>query len=165
MPSHLSAAGRWFLRWGLLMALWLALVDTKQWPELVAGGVAAAIGATAASLIVRPGRPKTPGKSLELLRLGPRRLGRPLARLVVDTGIVTAALVRALTGRRPRGSFRVVRYAPDAPRRSAAGRAVTEIWGSLTPNRYVIGTDDDEGILMVHELVRSDEPIDPLADR
>lgn len=165
MSGALATTGRWLLRWALLMALWLLLLDTKQWPELTAGAVAAAIGATAAGLIVRPGQPKTVGKSLDLLRLGPRRLGRPLVRLVADTAIVTAALVRTFAGRRPRGSFRVARYAPDAPRRSAAGRALTEIWGSLTPNRYVVGTDDDEGILMVHELVGTDEPIDPLTDR
>ena len=93
MAAHLPAAGRGLLRWLLLMALWLALVDTKQWPELAAGAVAAAIGATLAALISRPGQPKTPSKSLALLRLGPRRLGRPLARLVVDTVIVTVALV------------------------------------------------------------------------
>jgi multisubunit Na+/H+ antiporter MnhE subunit len=165
MPASLSAAGRWLVRWTLLMGLWLVLIDTAQWPELGAGAVAAAIGATVAGLIVRPGRPKTATKSLDLMRLGPRRLGRPLVRLVADTAVVTRALARSLAGRAPRGSFRVVRYAPDAPRRSAAGRAMTEIWGSLTPNRYVIGTDDDEGILMVHELVRRDEPIDPLAER
>jgi Na+/H+ ion antiporter subunit len=165
MAAHLPATGRWLLRWLLLMALWLALVDTAQWPELVAGAVAAAIGATLAALITRPGQPKTPGKSLALLRLGPRRLARPLARLVVDTVVVTMVLARALAGRQPRGAFRLARYTPDAPRRSAAGRALTEIWGSLAPNRYVIGTDDEEGVLMVHELVRTREPIDPLADR
>ena len=165
MSAYLPAAGRWLVRWTLLMALWLALLDTRQWPELIAGAIAAAIGATVAGLLVRPGQPKTPAKSLALLRLGPRRLGRPLARLVADTVLIATALARSLAGQTPRGSFRVVRYVPDAPRRSAAGRALTEIWGSLTPNRYVVGTDDDEGILMVHELVRSDEPIDPLADR
>jgi hypothetical protein len=163
--AHLPAAGRWLVRWALLMALWLVLTDTQQWPELTAGAVAAALGATVAGLIVRAGQPKTLAKSAAILRLGPRRLGRPLIRMVVDTGILILALARTLTGRRPRGSFRVVRYMPDAPRRSAAGRALTEIWGSLTPNRYVIGTDDEEGILMVHELVRTDEPVDPLAQR
>ena len=147
------------------MALWLALTDTHKETELVAGAVAAAVGATVAGVIARVGPPKTMRKSLELLRLGPRRLGRPAVRLVTDTWLLTVALVRALAGPRPRGAFRVVRYTPDAPRRSAAGRALTTIWGSLTPNRYVIGTDDEQGILMVHELVRTDEPIDPLADR
>ena len=69
-----------------------------------------------------------------------------------------------MAGRNVRGSFRAVRYRPDAPRRSAAGRAVTEIWGSLTPNRYVVGTDEEEGVLLIHELVRRDQPIDPLQD-
>ena len=153
------------MRWALLMVFWLALVDTGQWPELTAGAVAAAIGATVGGLIVRAGQPKTLSKSAALLRLGPRRLSRPLVRMVADTGILTVALARTLAGRRPHGSFRVVRYTPGAPRRSAAGRALTEIWGSLTPNRYVVGTDDEEGVLMVHELVRTDEPLDPLAER
>jgi hypothetical protein len=165
MSAHLPAAGRWLVRWVLLMMFWLALVDTRQWPELTAGAVAAVIGATIGALIVRAGQPKTLVKSAALLRLGPRRLGRPLVRMVVDTGILIVALARTLTGRRPHGSFRVVRYTPDPARRSAAGRALTEIGGSLAPNRYVVGTDDDEGILMVHELVRADEPIDPLAER
>jgi hypothetical protein len=165
MPAYLTASGRWLLRWALLMVLWLALTDTGQWPELTAGAVAAAAGATVAGLIVRAGQPKTLSKSAALLLLGPRRLGRPLVRMLADTGILTMALARTLTGRRPRGSFRAVRYAPDARRRSAAGSALTEIWGSLTPNRYVVGTDDEAGVLMVHELVPTDEPIDPLAER
>jgi multisubunit Na+/H+ antiporter MnhE subunit len=165
MSAYLPATGRWLVRWALLMALWLALTDTHKEPELLAGAVAAAVGATVAGAVVRTGQPKPVAKSLELLRLGPRRLGRPIVRLVADTWLVTMALARASVGRRPRGSFRAVRYIPDAPRRSAAGRTLTEIWGSLTPNRYVIGTDDDEGVLLVHELVRTDEPIDPLAER
>jgi multisubunit Na+/H+ antiporter MnhE subunit len=165
MPAYLTAAVRWLVRWTVLMALWLALTDTHKEAELIAGAAAAAVGATVAAAVVRPGGPKTLIKSLDLRHLGVRRLGRPLVRLAVDTVLVTAALASTLAGRRPRGSFRVVRYVPDAPRRSAAGRALTEIWGSLTPNRYVVGTDDDEAIMMVHELVRTDEPIDPLAER
>jgi hypothetical protein len=165
MSAYLPAAGRWLVRWALLMALWLALVDTHKEPELWAGAAAAVVGATIAGLITRPGQPKTLSKSLALLRLGPQRLGRPLVRMAVDSALLTVALARALVGRRPKGSFRVVRYRPDPPRQSAAGRALTEIWGSLTPNRYVIGTDDEDGILMIHELVRTDEPIDPLGER
>jgi multisubunit Na+/H+ antiporter MnhE subunit len=165
MLGYLPAAGRWLVRWVLLMALWLALTDTHKQPELIAGAVAAAVGATAAAAVARPGQPKTLANSLALLRLGPRRLLRPLGGLVTDTALLTIALARSLAGRRPSGEFRVVRYRADAPRRSAAGRALTETWGSLMPNRYVVGTDDEEGILMIHELVRSDEPIDPLGER
>lgn len=165
MAAHLAPAGRWLLRWALLMALWLVLLDTKQWAELAAGGVAAAIGATVAGLIARPGQPKTVSKSLAVLRLGPRQLGRPLVRLVLDSLMFARALGRTIVGRAPRGSFRAVRYAPEPARRSAAGRAVTEIWGSLAPNRYVVGTDEEEGIMLVHELIRTDEPLDPLSGR
>jgi len=165
MADHPPAAGRWFVRWCLLMALWLALTDTRNTQDLVAGAVAALIAATAAGLVTRRGSPKPVMKSLGLLRIGPRRLARPLVRLVVDTGVLSAALARRLTGREVSGSFRAVRYRPDAPRRSAAGRALTEVWGSLTPNRYVVGTDDEDGLLLVHELVRTDESVDPLAER
>lgn len=165
MAAHLAPAGRWLLRWALLMALWLVLLDTKQWVELTAGGIAAAIGATVAGLIVRPGQPKTLSKSLAVLGLGPRQLGRPLVRLVLDSLMFARALGRTATGHRPNGRFRAARYRPEQARRSAAGRAVTEIWGSLAPNRYVIGTDEEEGIVLVHELIPTEEPIDPLAGR
>ena len=164
MAQHLPYAGRWFLRWALLMALWLALTDTRNEQDVVAGLVAAAIGATAAGLVLRPGSPNTVAKSVALVAIGPRRLLRPLLRLVVDTALLTGALGRALSGRRVRGSFRAVRYRPDAPRRSAAGRVATEIWGSIPPNRYVVGIDEEAGVLLVHELVRTDEPLDPLGE-
>ena len=45
------------------------------------------------------------------------------------------------------------------------GRTLTEVWGSLVPNRYVVGIDEQESTLLVHELVRSDEPLDPFGDR
>ena len=165
MAAHLPSAGRWLVRWCLLMVLWLAVTDTKNTQDVVAGLVAATIGASIAALVTRPGSPGTVTKSIAVLRIGPRRLLRPLARLVVDSAILTVALARRLAGRDVRGSFRAVRYSPDSPRRSAAGRAATEIWGSLTPNRYVVGSDDREGILLIHELVRTDEPLDPLGDR
>jgi multisubunit Na+/H+ antiporter MnhE subunit len=152
------------LRWVLFAALWLAFTDTQNTQDVVAGLAAATIAATVSALIIRPGQPKTVANSLALLRIGPRRLLRPLARMVLDTGLVTAALVRRVSGKPVRGSFRAVRYRPDPPRQSSAGRAVTEIWGSLTPNRIVVGTDDDEGILLVHELVRTGQPLDPLGD-
>jgi len=164
MPALLPAAGRWMVRWVLFACLWLALTDTKNTQDVVAGLVAATLAATVSGLVVRPGRPKTVANSLALLRIGPQRLLRPLARLVVDTAVVTAALARRIAGREVRGSFRAVRYRPDASRRTATGRAVTEIWGSLTPNRYVVGIDDEEGVLLVHELARRDQPLDPLGE-
>jgi multisubunit Na+/H+ antiporter MnhE subunit len=152
----------WIVRWALLAALWLALTDTHKSPELAAGAVAAAIGATFAGIVTRPGPPRTMAASLALLRLGPRRLGRPLVRLVADTALLAAALWRHLVRRRTvRGVFRAVRRPREARLDSAAGRAVVESWGSLSPNRYVIGLDD-QNVLLVHELVRTDAPLHPL---
>ena len=153
----------WWLRWALFAALWLALTDTRVLPELITGAVAAAIGATVSSLLTRVGRPHTVRNSLAMVGLGPRRLAFPLLRLVLDTGLVTAALWRRLARReRVRGSFRVAAAPRQEPLRTAAGRAVLEVWGSLPPNRYVVGIDDERGMVLVHELVRSDQPIEPL---
>jgi hypothetical protein len=153
----------WWLRWGLFAALWLALTDTRVLPELVTGAVVAAIGATVSGLVTRVGGPRTVRNSLALFGLGPRRLAFPLLRLVVDTGLVTAALWRRLVRReRVSGSFREAPRPGQEPLRTAAGRAVVEVWGSLAPNRYVVGVDDERGVVLVHELVRSDLPIEPL---
>jgi multisubunit Na+/H+ antiporter MnhE subunit len=164
MDRAARAIGGWLLRWVALAALWLALTDTHVEPELVTGAVAAAIGATLAGLVTRVGSPRTLAKSLAVARLGPRRLARPLWRLVADTGVTTVALARAIVRRRPpAGSFVAVPYHAGEARRSAAGRAVTETWGSLAANRYVVGIDDERGVILVHELVRNDASIDPLA--
>jgi multisubunit Na+/H+ antiporter MnhE subunit len=153
----------WWLRWALFAGLWLALTDTRVLPELVTGAVVAAIGATVASLVTRPGRPRTVRNSLALLGLGPRRLGLPLLRLVVDTALLTAALWRRLVRREQvRGAFRETPRPRQEPLRTAAGRAALEVWGSLAPNRYVVGVDDERGVVVVHELVRSDLPLEPL---
>ena len=166
MSRRTAALGRWLLRWLFLAALWLALTDTHKEPELIAGAVAAAIGATMAGRVVRPGPPRTPSKALAALGIGPCLLIRPLWRLIVDTALLAGALWRQIVLRRPAtGSFRAVRYAPGQSRRSAAGRTLTEVWGSLVPNRYVVGIDEEESTLLVHELVRSDEPLDPFGDR
>jgi hypothetical protein len=154
---------RWGVRWLLLAALWLALTDTVATPELAAGAAAAALGASLAGLVSLPGGPRPPGAVFRLAALGPRRLTRPLLHLVRDTALVTRALYAHVATHKPaHGSFRAARYPVHGDRASAAGRALTEAWGSLGPNRYVVGIDEDDGVILVHELVHSGEPLDPL---
>jgi hypothetical protein len=154
----------WALRWLLLAALWLALADSRALTELVAAGVFATLGAAFAGLIVRPGQPRTLRGLVRLARVRPLLLLRPLWRLPADAWLLTRALAeRLLRGKTVAGSFRSARHAPPVEARTAAGRAVAEIWGSLMPNRYVVGIDDEEQVILVHELIRSDEPLDPLA--
>jgi multisubunit Na+/H+ antiporter MnhE subunit len=156
----------WALRWLCLAVLWLALADSRAWQELVAAGVVATVGAFLAGAIRRPGGPRTIRSLATLARRSPGTLLRPLWRLVVDTGILVGGLWRRLARRqRISGSFRAAPHRPPTAARSAAARAVAEIWNSVTPNRYVVGIDDDRGIILVHELIPSDEPIDPLAPR
>jgi multisubunit Na+/H+ antiporter MnhE subunit len=156
----------WCLRWLLLALLWLALTDSRALPELIAAAVAGALGATLASLIVRPGPPRTLRMTARLASIGPRRLGRPLARLLLDNGVLGKALWRRLVERQPvEGTLRSAHLSSEAALRSAAGRVATEAWGSLTPNRYVIGVDEEAGTILVHELMPSREPVEPLARR
>ena len=146
--------------------LWLALADSRARPELIAAAVIALIGAGFAALISRPGNPRTLTTTARLLALGPRRLGRPLARLVLDNGPLAVALWRRLVrGERATGSLRSGRLPRDAALDSAAGRVAIEAWGSLTPNRYVIGIDEEAGTVLVHELTRSRLPIVLFTDR
>lgn len=162
MWGKLSGAGPrlagWLLRWSILMALWLALVDNAKLAELLAGAVAAAICATLA------GRAETetvtrPRFELALLR----RVWRPLLRLPLDTALLAAALPRRLrSGRRGTGRFRAVRFRDRGGRRAAGRQVIAESLGSLAPNRYVIGIDPRDEYMLVHELVAADEPVDPL---
>ena len=96
-------------------------------------------------------------------RPGMLRYGyRPLVALVVDSARVLAALVGMLLLRRPlHGRFRAVRYRATAGGAEAAARRILTEWGaSVAPN--VIGIDAERDVLVVHELVRSLEPLDPL---
>ena len=156
----------WGLRWLALFALWLALADSRAAPELIAAAVVAALGASFASLIALPGPPRPFRTTARLLTIGPARLARPLARLVLDNGLLAQALWRRAVRREPvKGRLRIGQLPPDAALRSSAGRVAIEAWGSLTPNRYVIGIDEEAGTVLLHELVRTPTPTDPLARR
>jgi hypothetical protein len=133
--------------WVVLAALWLLLVDNTKLPELVAGAVAAALAATAATAV----------EERHPLRLAPRPswlLGalRVLPRLPIDCVALTVALVR-----RRGGSFRAIRFrSGGGDPESVARRAFAEALDSLGPNSYVVGIDDD--VMLVHQLVRPENP-------
>jgi hypothetical protein len=149
-----------------MASLWLLLTDTTAWQELAVGAAVDALGASLAALIRFPAAPRASRRTLALARLGPGRLGRPLLRLAPDTWLLTRLLATRLLGRRPsRGRFRAARHRPDEPLRSAAGRLAIELWSSLTPTRYVVGIDEEEGVILVHELGRRETPVAPLERR
>ena len=155
-PRHPGAVRAWLVWWVLLAALWLALVDTVVGPELVAGAVAAAIAATGAVIVRQQRR----------LLLRPRlawvlSAGRPLRGTVADLAPLGRALWRRGVLRRDDESRLVeVPYAAvagDDPG-AAAHRVFTEVLGSLAPNTLVVGVDRDRRVLLVHQLVPTDDP-------
>jgi multisubunit Na+/H+ antiporter MnhE subunit len=166
LPSRAARLGAIVLAtWALLFGFWMLLVDIPSLPEVLLGIGATAI-ATAGSELVRRQR-------IAQVRVEPRwlpRLWRPFARVPLDTGIVTWALVRQLAGRRKeRGRFRAMRFrAAGGDPASTGRRALAESFGSLAPNTFVVGVDPDRELIIVHQLVPSDDPagaMDPLGLR
>jgi multisubunit Na+/H+ antiporter MnhE subunit len=147
----------WLVRWAILIALWLALVDNAKLAELVTGAIAAAISATLAGLAeaATVARPRLRASML-------RHAWRPVARLPLDTLLLMAALLRVLRGRRRRGRLRAVRFRDRGGAEAAARHVLAESLGSLAPNRYVIGIDPEREYMLVHELIPSDAELDLL---
>lgn len=147
------------LRSGAFFAFWLLLVDDVSSPQLWTGAVVAVLAAVLAIAVdrVRAERPRVRPRMLA-------RIYRPLLLLLSDSVRASWALARMLTGRRAGlGRLRAVRYraVADTPE-DAARRALSEWGASLGPNRYVIGCDREAGALLVHELLPSRGPLDPL---
>ena len=78
---------------------------------------------------------------------------------VRDTGVVFAALWRHLVLRRPvAGAFRAVGFSREGhDARSVARRAVAKAAGSVAANTHVVGIDDQDDVILVHQLVPSDD--------
>jgi hypothetical protein len=145
--------------WLVLAALWMALDDNHHLDEMAAG-LGATIVATAVTLFALDRM--SPG-----LRIPPRALlilPRTAWRMAADSGLLLRALWQTVVLRRPVRGRWVSEPITAADTPAARGhRVFTTALGSLAPNR-VIG-DAEGGTLVVHELVRSDEPLDPLGGR
>lgn len=147
MTKHLVPFAAW---WCALFLMWLVLVDTFDGLEMGAGAAASMIAAVAAELVrslrlqgLRPGRSH------------PARWWRLPVAVVADTGVMFHALWRDLTGAQPiRGAFRAVpSEVAGGPSMNAARRAGATFRISVTPNTYVVDFDEEEELVLVHELV------------
>jgi hypothetical protein len=154
-----GAIAAWAGWWLASAAIWVLLVDNTHVPELVVGAGVALVGASAA-VVVRQQRRVVLRPRLVWLA----RLWRPLVHY--PPGIW--ALVRALP-RRGGGRFVAIPIeAGDDRPRGAARRVLMQTAGSFAPNTYAVGTDYDRGLLLVHQLVPTDDPAsgaDPLGLR
>jgi uncharacterized lipoprotein YddW (UPF0748 family) len=152
-----GAVRAWCAWWLLCAALWLALVDRTALDELLTGVVAAALGATAATL-VRQQRNTVLRPRARWLRSAWWK--QPLA-LVRDIGPLMQALVTRGVLRRPQtGAIATHRFdaVTDDPR-AAAYRVLTATLGSLGPNTIVLHVDPDAETLWAHQLVPRSDPV------
>jgi hypothetical protein len=133
-------------------ALYLLLIDITDLPELIVGAGAALLAATGLELAREQG---IVGESIRWRWLV--RLYRPILRVPRDVVIVSLMALRAVGDRRARhGSFRALPFASGGQRELASGRrALAEALGSLAPNTFVIGIDQDRELILAHQLRRT----------
>ncbi len=155
----MSALARFVTRTTALFALWLLLVDSVDEPNMITGALCALLAAALATVVGSLRRVHARPR-IEMLRFA----YRPLWALVADSARVSGALFAHAVLRRPTGGrFRAVRYrAVTDTSEDVARRTLTEWAASVGPNRYVIGIDTGRGVLLIHELVQTPAPLDPL---
>jgi len=166
-PGPVGGGGRrgaiiaWVGWWLASAALYLVLVDTVALPELVTGAVIATVAASGATLL----------RAQRRVVMRPRvrwlaGLWRPVLSYPTDLWTVTRALAR----REPApGKLYALPFEPGVDSgRSAARRVLGPTAGSFAPNTIVVGLDSERGLLLVHQLVPSADPVadaDPLGLR
>jgi multisubunit Na+/H+ antiporter MnhE subunit len=148
--------------WLGLAAVWMLLVDNESLPELLTGAGVVCIATVGSELVRHQRIAQVRTRPLWVLRLW-----KPLARIPVDTVIVTWALLRQIVERkRERGSLRAMRFRADGKDPIDNGRrALAELAGSMAPNTIVIGVDMHRKLILVHQLEPGGSPestIDPL---
>lgn len=140
----------------------MALVGTLDPAEVIAGAAAAAVAATAAVLVLLPGVDRFESEFRWLARAALRLPWATLVDTVLLFGALWMHLVRheRLSGRFGTTDFR---YGGDDAR-DTARRACAKAAGSVAPNAYVIGIDEEHDELHYHELLpaRGRTTCDPL---
>jgi multisubunit Na+/H+ antiporter MnhE subunit len=143
----------WLGWFAVLNVLWLVFISAWVIQEEVLGLLASAVAATAAEAVREQGlvgfRPRA--RWLWQVRVLP-------ARAIRESVEVLAVLARRLAGRGSvRGRFRLVGVTlPDDPNEAAAKRALLTAGESFAPNAYVLAIDPEEGLMLVHELIREE---------
>ncbi|HEX3658374.1 MAG TPA: hypothetical protein VHV55_21470 [Pirellulales bacterium] len=148
------AAG-WIVTWLLGIALWLLLVSKLTVEELLAATVAAALACIGIRVFQNADR--TPFYPTMTMLLQSWRIPGDLLR---GAWAVFDGLARYLVTRRaPPGALRAVQLDPGQPDdpKANARRALIISYTTLTPNTVVMGFVPDEGLMLCHQFVPSDE--------
>jgi hypothetical protein len=137
--------------WVLLMSLWVAVDDSFESDELLAGAGAAALAALAAEVVTRQAEVRPRIKAAWLVRA----LGLP-GQVVQQSVLVFAALARVIFTKAPappgRFSERPVAYGDDTPLGETRRVLLTGAL-SLAPNEFVLGLDLERDVMVTHQLV------------
>jgi hypothetical protein len=141
------------LLWLGLVLAWLLFTTTLASSDVIAGLVAAVFG-TVATVVVRRQRPVRFSAPLAWLRPVWRLPGR----VVSDSWRVFAALILHLAGRRAVGRFRTEPFPGGRGTRAASRRVLATAAWSLPPCSYVVGFDEDDDLVLLHDFpgVRSE---------
>ncbi len=148
LPSR--RAVRWLTWWVLMMSLWVAVDDSFQFDELLAGAGAAALAALAAEVVTHQAATRLTIRLRWLLAA----VSLP-GDVVRDTWIVYGALLRMLLRRQPPDSeFAELPTAyGDHTARGETRRVLLTGARSLAPNTFVLGLDSEREVMVVHRLV------------
>jgi multisubunit Na+/H+ antiporter MnhE subunit len=143
------------VEWAFLMLIWLLLVGKLEWAETWMGVAASAMAATAATIVNRkhfaPFYPETRW-IFEAWRLP--------GYLIADAVLIYAALFEFMFSRKQVGSrIHCVPFrSGGSDERSATRRALATILTTLPPNYLVIGIDQEQNLMLVHQIRPSEMP-------
>lgn len=154
---HLTA--KLALRAAALYVVWLLIDDNVSQPELFTGIVVALLALTLAVVL---NRASTVAISVRPAMF--RYAYRIPLLLIADSLRLCGVLFKCVLLRHRRtGHLRAIQYRAVSDASEDVGRRVVTHWSaSMAPNRYVIGIDTEAGVLLVHELVETKGPLDPL---
>lgn len=140
-----AEVGSW---WGLSAGIWLLTLSSVTGPDLYAAvgcGLPCGLAARAGRHAMRAGwRPR--------LRWARWLVPLPAA-VLADTGRLLVTALRGLPGDRHPGELREVRLAPGEPAAVAAGhRAMAALTISFTPGTFVLETNPEDNMLVIHSM-------------
>ncbi|MGH9124046.1 MAG: hypothetical protein ACRDZ8_04875 [Acidimicrobiales bacterium] len=139
----------WVATFVVCLALWLLLTATVAWNEVLTGVLAAALAATASSVVGREDKGSPAGHRWRRFRLagGWRAVAVLPWRVVADTVVAVAALVDRLRGR-PVGELHAVK----AGGASLGYQTSATLLVSMSANQLVADFDEAGQVAWVHSL-------------
>jgi multisubunit Na+/H+ antiporter MnhE subunit len=139
----------WLAEWVILMLLWLLLVGKSAEMEILIGALAAALAAAAAKIV----------NGQNFARFYPEarwlfEIWRLPGYLISGSAVIYRVLLESIfLGRQSSSRIQAVGFKVGrSDERSAARRALATILTTIPPNYIVIGIDEREDLILVHQI-------------